>query len=240
MEVIKLEKISKRFFLQQEKTFKEFLPAFFRGGAWAKPLWALKNVSFSVKKGETLGIIGRNGSGKSTTLKLIAGVMSPTEGKITVRGRVSPLIELGAGFHPELTGRENVYLNGSILGMKRAEIDKKFKSIVNFSELQEFIDSPVKRYSSGMYMRLGFSIAVHVDPEILLVDEVFAVGDIAFQEKCLKKMQELKNKGVTIVFVSHSMEAIRQHCDRAFLLEDGKIIKIGNTEQVIYEYTKQI
>ena len=184
--IIKFDHVTKRFSRNYHKTFKEFLPALIKGEDIVNTFIALNDISFEIKRGEVIGIIGPNGSGKSTILKLIAGVMSPTSGSITVTGKVSPLIELGAGMHPELTGRENVFLNGSILGLKQKEINQNFSSIVKFSELSEFIDTPVKHYSSGMYMRLAFAIAVHVNPEILLVDEILAVGDTAFQAKCFK------------------------------------------------------
>lgn len=228
--------VSKFYYLQSQRTLKEFLPAFLRGKQTKKELWALKNVSFKVRRGETLGIVGPNGAGKSTVLKLIAGVTQPSKGKIIVNGKVSPLIELGAGFHPELTGRENIYLNGSILGLKRTEIDKKFKSIVDFAELWDFIDTPIKFYSSGMYMRLGFSIAISVEPEILLIDEILAVGDASFQKKCLEKMNEFKKNKVTIVFVSHNLGAIKDFCQRAIWLERGKIKEEGEPEKVITAY----
>jgi len=234
--VIKFENVTKKFSLLSQKTFKEFLPALFRGEQTKHSFTALKDIDFTVKKGETLGIIGPNGSGKSTILKLVAGVMSPTEGKVIVRGKVSPLIELGAGFHPELSGRENVYLNGAILGLKRKQIDKYFKSIVDFAELWDFIDQPIKHYSSGMYMRLAFAVAVHVDPEILIVDEILAVGDTAFQEKCFKKMEEFKAKGVTILFVSHSMPQIISFCTRAIYINDHELQCISNPENVVNKY----
>lgn len=199
--------------------------------------WALKNVSFSVRKGEVLGVIGRNGAGKSTLLKILARIVPPTTGQITIDGRVASILEVGTGFHSELTGRENVYLSGSILGMKRAEIDKKFKKIVEFSEIDRFIDMPVKRYSSGMYVRLAFSIVVHLDPEILIIDEVLAVGDLSFQRKSLKKMQSIaKNEGRTVLFVSHNMTAVDSLCDRAILLEEGKLVAEGKTREVISKY----
>jgi len=183
-----------------------------------------------------LGIVGRNGSGKSTVLKLIAGVMAPTTGEVHVHGRVSPLIELGAGFHPDLTGRENVFLNASILGMAGRDIAAKFDEIVEFAELREFMDTPVKRYSSGMYMRLGFSVAVHSQPDILLVDEVLAVGDAVFGEKCLEKIREFQSCGVTIVIVSHSLDTVKQFCDRAILLSHGHMLEDGAPNDVISRY----
>ena len=254
--VIMFSRVSKLYRLRQQRTLKELLPALFkrrakdtsdgdpkgllRGGGVSKDLWALKDVSFQIKKGETVGIIGPNGAGKSTILKLIAGVTKPTKGKITVNGRVSPLIELGAGFHPDLTGRENIYLNGAILGLPKKEIDKKFKEIVDFAELWDFIDQPVKHYSSGMYMRLGFSIAVSVQPEILLIDEILAVGDTAFQEKCLDKMRDFQAQGVTIVFVSHSLETVKTFCQKAVLLKNGKVRSEGSPDKVVADYTGAI
>ncbi len=197
---------------------------------------ALKDISFEVYKGETFGVIGKNGAGKSTLLGLMAGVLKPTRGKVFVNGRVSPLLELGAGFSNDLTGRENIILNGVLLGMTRKEVFKKMDAIIEFSELGEFIDQPVRMYSSGMVARLGFSIAVHIDPEILLIDEVLAVGDINFQKKCLERMMEFKDKGVTMVFVSHSMDDVKRICDRVMWIEDHRIFRIGRPEDVVDEY----
>lgn len=197
---------------------------------------ALKDISFEVYKGETFGVIGKNGAGKSTLLGLMAGVLKPTRGKVFVNGRVSPLLELGAGFSNDLTGRENIILNGVLLGMTRKEVLKKMDAIIEFSELGEFIDQPVRTYSSGMVARLGFSIAVHIDPEILLIDEVLAVGDINFQKKCLERMMEFKDKGVTMVFVSHSMDDVKRICDRVMWIEDHRIFRIGRPEDVVDEY----
>lgn len=233
---IKFWNVSKRFQLQEGQTLREFIPLLFRGKAFSEPFYALRDVSFTIDRGETVGIIGRNGSGKSTILKLIAGVMAPTEGEVCVRGRVSPLIELGAGFHPDLTGRENVHLNALILGMKSREIREQFDSIVDFSELREFIDTPVKRYSSGMYMRLGFAVAVHSNPEILLVDEVLSVGDAHFQEKCLEKMHEFQRRNVSIVVVSHSMELVRRFCNRVILIDHGRLVADGAPDEAIARY----
>ena len=237
--VIKFEKVGKKFKIGQKLLLKEALLDIFKPAS-TEDFWALKNISFEVKKGETLGIIGPNGSGKSTILKLIAGVMTPTEGRMTINGKVSPLIELGAGFHPELTGRENVYLNGSILGLSRKEIDQKFKDIVDFAELWDFIDTPVKHYSSGMYMRLGFSVAIDVNPEILLVDEILAVGDVTFQEKCLDRMRDFHAKGVTIVFVSHSLETVKTFCQNAIFLDDGHVRGLGSADKVVATYTSLV
>ncbi|MCX6727075.1 MAG: ABC transporter ATP-binding protein [Candidatus Shapirobacteria bacterium] len=234
--IIKFDHVTKDFSLQTQKTFKEFLPALFMGEKTVNKFTALSDISFEIQKGECIGIIGPNGSGKSTILKLVAGVMSPTLGKVTVHGKISPLIELGAGMHPELSGRENIYLNGAILGLKRKQIDECFQSIVDFSELQEFIDQPIKHYSSGMYMRLAFSIAVHVNPEILIVDEILTVGDTEFQAKCFAKMEEFKKKGVTILFVSHSMETIKSFCTKVIYINQHKIQSIGNPHQVTQKY----
>lgn len=199
-------------------------------------IWALKDVSFEVERGEILGIIGRNGAGKSTLLKILSRITHPTSGKVALRGRVSSLLEVGTGFHPELTGRENVYLNGTVLGMTKAEIDRKFDEIVAFSGVEKFIDTPVKRYSSGMRVRLAFSVAAHLEPEILLVDEVLAVGDVMFQKKCLGKMRDVAQGGRTVLFVSHQMSSIQQLCKSAMLLEDGSIAYLGEVTKCIERY----
>lgn len=191
-------------------------------------IWALKDVSFEIKQGEVVGIIGRNGAGKSTLLKILSRITEPTEGFVDLHGRVGSLLEVGTGFHPELTGRENIYLNGSIIGMKKAEIDRKFDEIVTFAEIEQFLDTPVKFYSSGMYMRLAFSVAAHLEPEILLVDEVLAVGDAAFQKKCLGKMGTVAKEGRTVVFVSHNLAAVRSLCQDGLFLDDGRLI-LGDT-----------
>lgn len=240
MTAIQFESVSKRFQLQEGRTLREFVPALLTGKGWSPPFYALRDVSFSVAHGETFGIIGRNGSGKSTVLKLIAGVMAPTEGEVRVAGRICPLIELGAGFHPDLTGRENLHLNASILGMKSREIEERYDEIVEFAELAEFMEMPVKRYSSGMYIRLGFAIAVHSDPSVLLVDEVLSVGDGPFQEKCLRKMREIQARGVTILLVSHSMELVAQFCHGALLLHEGRVVAEGDTDGVIREYEAMV
>ena len=198
--------------------------------------WALKSVSFEVKRGEVVGVIGRNGAGKSTLLKILSRITEPTEGRIELRGRVGSLLEVGTGFHPELTGRENIYLNGAILGMKRAEIRRKFDEIVEFSEISKFLDTPVKHYSSGMYMRLAFSVAAHLEPEILLVDEVLAVGDAEFQKKCLGKMGEVARGGRTVLFVSHNMAAVQALCGSCLLLNAGTVAMQGNTREVVDAY----
>ncbi len=199
-------------------------------------VWALSNVSFNVEAGEVVGIIGRNGAGKSTVLKILSRVTAPTTGQVTMNGRVGSLLEVGTGFHPELTGRENVYLNGAILGMRRAEINRKFDEIVEFSEIERFIDTPVKRYSSGMYVRLAFAVAAHLEPEILLVDEVLAVGDAAFQKKCLGKMGAAAKGGKTVLFVSHNMNAVERLCGRCLLFEGGKLAFQGETKGTIKKY----
>jgi lipopolysaccharide transport system ATP-binding protein len=198
--------------------------------------WALRNVDLEVKEGEILGIIGRNGAGKSTLLKILSQITAPTEGRIKVKGRIASLLEVGTGFHPELTGRENVYLNGAILGMTRKEVRSKFDEIVAFAEIDEFIDTPVKRYSSGMYVRLAFAVAAHLDPEILIVDEVLAVGDAAFQKKCIGKMQDVSRGGRTVVFVSHNMGAVTSLCETAAWLNDGCMMKTDSARTVVDEY----
>jgi lipopolysaccharide transport system ATP-binding protein len=199
-------------------------------------IWALHDVSFQVEQGERVGIIGRNGSGKTTMLRLLAGITKPTKGKIDIRGRIGVLIEIMAGFHPELTGRENIFLNGAIMGMSRKEIKRKFDEIVAFSELENFIDTPIKRYSSGMHVRLGFAVAAHLDPEVLLIDEVLAVGDAAFQKKCLGKMGEAAQEGRTVVFVSHNMASVRDLCPRAIWIDSGNIIASGVTSEIVDSY----
>lgn len=199
-------------------------------------IWALKDVSFDLEEGHVLGIIGRNGAGKSTLLKVLSRVTEPTTGVVTVRGRVGSLLEVGTGFHPELTGRENIYLNGAILGMKRGEIEKKFDEIVDFSEVEQFIDTPVKRYSSGMYLRLAFAVAAHLEPEILVVDEVLAVGDAEFQRKCLGKMNDVAAQGRTVLFVSHNMSAILRLTQEAIVMEKGRLVLRGTTNEAVDHY----
>lgn len=199
--------------------------------------WALQDVSFEVAAGETVGLVGPNGVGKSTVLKLVAGIIEPTSGEVEVHGRVGALLELGAGFHPDLTGRENIYLNASVLGLSRSEIHRRLDAIVAFAELERFIDVPVKHYSSGMYLRLGFAVAVHTDPEILLIDELLAVGDAAFQRKCLERIDHLRREGVTLLFVSHDSAAVRKLCSRAIWLESGCLMRDGPTDVVVQRYT---
>lgn len=236
---LKFDGVSKRYLVRNEEDGPQ------RGGLlgkldrWrAKPreFWAVKDVSFDVQRGEALGIIGHNGAGKSTILKLLSNITTPTRGQITINGRLASLIEVGSGFHPDLTGRENVFLNGAILGMRRREIAQRFESIVEFAEIRQFIDTPVKRYSSGMYVRLGFSIAAHLNPDILLLDEVLAVGDAAFQEKCARRFLELKQAGTTLVFISHDLVAVERLCDRVLLMKRGQLVASGPPAEVIREY----
>jgi lipopolysaccharide transport system ATP-binding protein len=203
----------------------------------SEDFWALKDVSFEIKQGDRVGIIGRNGAGKSTLLKILSRIVEPTTGRVKIKGRVASLLEVGTGFHPELTGRENIFLNGAILGMTKTEIKKKFDEIVDFAEIEKFLDTPVKRYSSGMYVRLAFAVAAHLEPEILLVDEVLAVGDAQFQKKCLGKMEDVSaREGRTVLFVSHNMATITSLCQKAILLDSGKIALMGNTSDVVLSY----
>jgi lipopolysaccharide transport system ATP-binding protein len=233
---------------ERHDSLRDLLPALARravrgvtGAASLKPeeFWALHDVSFRVAKGEAVGIMGHNGAGKSTMLKLLSGILQPTAGEMTVRGRLSALIEVGAGFHQDLTGRENVYLNGVILGMTRAEVRRKFDEIVDFSGLADFIDTPVKRYSSGMYARLGFSVAAHLEPDLLIVDEVLSVGDFVFQQKSIEKMRSVRRSGATVIFVSHNLRAMADLCERALLLNKGRVVADGPTSQVIHTYMEQ-
>jgi lipopolysaccharide transport system ATP-binding protein len=245
---IRVEKLSKRYKIgvvkQRHHTLRdqlsEGLKRVAQRNGYFPPnnstFWALKDISFEVKRGEVVGIIGRNGAGKSTLLKILTRITEPTEGRAELYGRVGSLLEVGTGFHPELTGRENIYLNGAILGMRKTEIDRKFDEIVAFAEVEKFIDTPVKRYSSGMYVRLAFAVAAHLEPEILLVDEVLAVGDVAFQKKCLGKMGTVAQEGRTVLFVSHNMAAMASLTRRSVWLEGGKIRAIGNTQEVIESY----
>jgi ABC-2 type transport system ATP-binding protein len=232
-DVIRIENVSKRFVLHKDKSLKERVVNFGRSRAHKEDFWALKDVDFSIQSGSTIGLVGANGSGKSTLLKAIGGIITPTTGQILRRGRLAALLELGAGFHPDLTGRENVFLNAAILGLSHEQVDRYFDSIVEFSEIGDFIDTQVKFYSSGMYVRLAFAIAVHVDPDILLVDEVLAVGDEPFQKKCMDKIAEFQSEGRTIVFVSHSSEQIMALCDRVVVLQHGHMIFDGDTEKGI-------
>lgn len=243
MSVIQFQNVWKKFRRGEKvNSLREALPLFFRniaknnGQLKADEFWALQNVSFEVKKGDILGIIGPNGAGKSTILKLLSRIMIPNKGNMQIKGRLSALIEITAGFHPDLTGRENLYLNGAILGMKKKEIDCKFEQIVEFSGISEFIDTPIKRYSSGMTARLGFSVAAHMEPDILLVDEVLSVGDMDFQAKSAQKMKELLNSGATIVFISHNLPLVQKLCKRLILLEKGMVLKDGKPEEIIPYY----
>jgi lipopolysaccharide transport system ATP-binding protein len=205
----------------------------------SQEVWALRDVTFDVQQGEVLGIVGRNGAGKSTLLKVLTRITSPSSGRVEIRGRVGSLLEVGTGFHPELTGRENIYLNGAILGMKRREIEQRFDAIVEFSGVERFMDTPVKRYSSGMYVRLAFAVAAHLEPEILLIDEVLAVGDAEFQRRCLGRMEELGSSGRTVIFVSHQLPAIAQLCDRAIQIDAGRVVGDGRAADVIANYLHQ-
>ncbi len=240
--VIRAENLSKLYYLDGAKSdsLRDAVMSFLnRKSTRAKEkdeLWALRDVSFSLAEGETLGIIGNNGAGKSTLLKILSRITKPTGGTVELRGRVGSLLEVGTGFHNELTGRENIFLNGAILGMRRAEIEKRFDEIVAFSELERFLDTPVKNYSSGMYMRLAFAVAAHLEPEILIVDEVLAVGDAAFQKKCLNRMQAVGQAGRAILFVSHDMQAVARLCGRVIWLKDGCVLKDGATNEVIGAY----
>ncbi len=243
--VLRVENVSKKF--RKGEIFdslRDLIPALtgklFKPGKSGqladRDFWALRDVSFEVQRGEAFGIIGSNGAGKSTILKLLSGIMKPTSGSVHVDGRLSALIEVGAGFHPDLTGRENVYLNGTILGMSRDEIRRRFDEIVAFSGLEDFIDTPVKRYSSGMYARLGFSVAAHVEPDLLIVDEVLSVGDYVFQRKCAEKMAGVIKGGATVVFVSHNLRSVSELCDRSLLLEKGRVVEMGPTHDVVKTY----
>jgi ABC-2 type transport system ATP-binding protein len=236
---VQFESVSKRYRIRSASELPASGPMKrLRGrGTRKTDFWALRDVSFEVEHGESLGIIGHNGAGKSTVLKLLSNISAPTRGQITIHGRISALLEVGSGFHPELTGRENIFLSGSILGMRRAEITKKLDSIVEFAGVRPFIDLPVKRYSSGMYVRLGFSIAAHLDPDILLLDEVLAVGDRAFQEKCKQRIAEMHRQGTTMVFISHDLKAVRSICARVLLLQRGELIAEGSADDVIRKYT---
>jgi lipopolysaccharide transport system ATP-binding protein len=256
--VIRVENLSKKYILGQQKqerytalrdvlanTAKSISRQVLNPFAKKAPLpdleefWALKDVSFEIKQGDRVGIIGRNGAGKSTLLKILSRITEPTTGRISIKGRVASLLEVGTGFHPELTGRENIYLNGSILGMSKFEIKKKFDEIVAFAEVEKFLDTPVKRYSSGMYVRLAFSVAAHLEPEVLVVDEVLAVGDAAFQEKCLGKMENVGYSGRTVIFVSHNMDSIRRLCTSALYLKAGDLRESGLIEPIILKYLDQ-
>lgn len=243
---LSMHSVSKRFKKGElHDSLRDLIPAvaqrLFRPGRHnpsTRDFWALRDVSFEIPRGQAVGIVGNNGAGKSTILKILSGIMKPTTGEMRVQGRLSALIEVGAGFHPDLTGRENVFLNGAILGMSRAEIRKKFDEIVAFSGLEEFIDTPVKRYSSGMFARLGFSVAAHVDPDVLVVDEVLSVGDFLFQKKCMDRMNAVVRGGATVIFVSHNLRAVTDLCSRALLLSHGQVLADGAAADVVRTYLK--
>lgn len=255
--IIKVKGVSKKYYISHEhqasyttlvetlssqarEVFHKFKSRLNRSNSYSKrsmeEFWALKDVSFEIQVGDRLGILGKNGAGKSTLLKILSRIIEPTNGEIEIRGKISSLLEVGTGFHPELTGRENIFLNGAILGMSKNEIIRKFDEIVAFAEIEKFLDTPVKRFSSGMYTRLGFAIAAHLDPHVLILDEVLAVGDSQFQAKCLKKMQELGQDGRTIIFVSHSPNSVSTLCNKAIYLENGRIKQIGNVASCIEAY----
>src|SRR5258708_5453562 len=238
---VEIQDVSKVFRLYHEQyhTLKERM-IFLRRAKRFEEFWALRDVSFEIEEGTTFGLIGANGSGKSTMLKLLAGIMRPSAGEVRVKGRVGALLEVGAGFHPDLTGRQNVYLNGSILGFSTREINRKFDEIVSFAEMEAFIDNPVRNYSSGMYIRLGFAVAVHMDPDILLIDEVIAVGDEAFQKKCMGRMRQFMEEGKTILFVTHAVDAIRDLCSQAALLSKGQLVAFGDPSEVIRAYRNKV
>jgi ABC-type polysaccharide/polyol phosphate transport system ATPase subunit len=238
--VVRADGVSKLFRLYHERNQSLKATVMRRGRARYEDFWALRNVSFEVAPGTTFALVGQNGSGKSTMLKCLARILRPNEGSVSVEGKVSALLELGAGFHPELSGRENVYLNGAILGLTKKEIDRKFDEIVEFAGLERFIDSPVKNYSSGMYVRLGFSVAINVDPDVLLVDEVLAVGDEEFQRRCLERVSELREAGKTIVVVTHSLTTVRSICDAALWLENGVVRALGEAPEVVDSYLGEV
>jgi len=244
--VVSIKGVSKRYIIghrpNNSRTLRDVMAGSIKGllsrgeNTRQEEFWALRNVDFDVYKGETLGIIGSNGAGKSTILKILSRIIEPTEGEVKIQGRVASLLEVGTGFHPELTGRENVFFNGSVLGMSRDEIVKRFDEIVEFSEIGKFIDTPVKFYSSGMYVRLAFAIAAHLDPDVLIIDEALAVGDVNFQQKCIDKMRDSARSGKTVLFVTHSMNIVEEICDRAVFLKNGKIEMIGDTSKVVSTY----
>jgi len=231
--VVQIENLSKHFTIRKEKSLKERIVNFGRSQKFKEEFWALRDVDLTIDSGSTVGLIGPNGSGKSTLLKMIGGILQPDSGSVSIRGRLAALLELGAGFHPDLTGRENVYLNASILGLSRAQTDKYFDAIVDFSGIEKFIDTQVKFYSSGMYVRLAFAVAVHVDPDILLVDEVLAVGDEPFQRKCLERIRQFQADGRTIVLVTHGLDQVAEFCDRAVVLESGRVITDGTPREAL-------
>ncbi|HKD84622.1 MAG TPA: ABC transporter ATP-binding protein [Terriglobales bacterium] len=236
--VIRLENVTQRFRVIHERpdTVRELFSKLFRKSASYHDFEAVKNVSFDVPHGQAMGIIGRNGSGKSTLLKIIAGVYRPSKGKVTVSGSLAPLIELGAGFHHELTGRENILLNGLLMGYSKRDMLEREQRVIDFADIGEFIDAPVKQYSSGMYMRLAFAVAIEVDPQILVVDEILAVGDVGFQQKCFERIRNFRQAGKTILLVTHNMSDVREHCDRALLIDHGTVLADGPPEEAIGMY----
>ncbi len=245
LDVITLEHVSKRYYLRAQrpqdlKTAVLHLPSFLRADHSRRPFWALDDVSLTIRRGESLGVIGPNGSGKSTLLRIVADLARPTMGKVRVQGRISALLELGAGFHPQITGRENAILNAVLLGLSRKEAAERLPEIIAFSELGDFIDQPMRTYSSGMYIRLGFAVAVHVKADVLLVDEVLAVGDTEFQQKCYAHIEKLRADGVTIILVSHDLGSVTRFCDRAVLLQHGRIQIDGESQPVVHEYLSRI
>lgn len=259
MAIIKVENISKKYIIDHQRKIKgpvgfkdlaaHYTKSFFNG-AYRREMaetsnekeefWALRDVSFEIEAGDRVGIVGSNGAGKSTMLKVLSRITEPTSGRVTLRGRVASLLEVGTGFHPELTGRENIFLNGAILGMKREEIRRHFDAIVDFSGTEKFLDTPVKRYSSGMYVRLGFAIAAHLEPEIMIIDEVLAVGDADFQKKCLGKMRDVSDSGRTIIFVSHNLTAVQSLCNKSVFMQKGRLVDMGETSQVIASYMSKV
>lgn len=237
---IEFRDVSRRFVLHHERrsSFQDWFIGLIKPRGIAEEFWALRDVSFGIRRGETIGIVGRNGAGKSTLLKLVTRILEPSSGKVIVHGRTYAMLELGAGFHPDLSGRDNIYLNGSLYGFNRKEMARRYDEIVRFAELERFVDTPVKHYSSGMYARLGFGIAVHMDPEILVIDEVLAVGDANFQQKCFRQLELLKSRGTTIIFVSHDADSVRSFCDRAALIAGGHLLDIGPANEVVDHYER--
>lgn len=237
---IEFRDVSRRFVLHHERraSFQDWFIGLIKPRGSAEEFWALRDVSFGIRRGETIGIVGRNGAGKSTLLKLVTRILEPSSGKVIVNGRTYAMLELGAGFHPDLSGRDNIYLNGSLYGFNRKEMGRRYDEIVRFAELERFVDTPVKHYSSGMYARLGFGIAVHMDPEILVIDEVLAVGDANFQQKCFRQLEVLKARGTTIIFVSHDADSVRAFCDRAALIAGGHLLDIGPANDVVDHYER--
>src|SRR5947209_14605973 len=236
--IISVENVTQRFRVIHERpdTIRELFSKFFRHSTNVHQFEAVKDVSFEVQEGEMVGLVGRNGSGKSTLLKIVAGIYKPTQGRVRTNGTIAPLIELGAGFHGELTGRENVMMNGLLRGYSKREMKEREASIIDFAEIGDFIDAPVKQYSSGMYMRLAFAVATEVDPDILVIDEILAVGDMMFQQKCFERLRRFRESGKTILFVTHSMSDVQEHCDRAILLDKGQLVADGPPQEIVQRY----